>query len=108
MKQYNRAKQKRLSLLYVENYTINISNENESDSIRKNKRGAVCISRKDDGKRWNNSSRSWSESRFQELQHQQNFTEKRNCEHRIFDEHGRESGSGIDFEVTAKTLKDAA
>ena len=98
MRQYNRAKQKRLDLISVKCHTISIDDEEGAPSSRTNQRRTLLFNREDDGKGRHHAGGGCPEDRSPALQHQQGDAREKYRERRFSAENGGEHrfGCGTD------------
>jgi hypothetical protein len=83
MKKYDRAKQKRLGLISINEYTTRAVNDKEILFNRKNKQGSFSIDKKNNGEGWNQSRRSGSSDWRSTPQHQQDYAGEGSCIDRL-------------------------
>ena len=108
MKQYNRAKEKRMDLISVYDYTIDSDDGKRIHSCRQNKRSTVLHDSKDNGERGDQSGRSGSSNWGEAIQHQQSDAQKICGERGFSPEDGREHWSGCGTENAVQKIGDAA
>ena len=107
MKHYKRARQKRLDLTSIHDYTIINRNEERIFSRKQGTDETLLASRKDNGQRWDQPGGSGTEDRRGEAQHQQSDAGEECCEHRFSTENCGEPRSGRGTEGPKK-VGDAA
>jgi len=108
MKQYHRAKQKRLDLISVYDYTIDSVNEKRPYSCRKNKGSTFLHNPKDYGERENQPGRGGTEAWGRAVQHQQSDAQENRRECRFLVENSGEHRAGSGTENAAQKIGKAA
>ncbi len=102
MKQYNRAEQRRIDLISVNEYTIHNGNETRTPSRRPHTNKALLLDPKDNGGGRHQSGRSGKKDRSGQTQHQQIDARKECCQHRLPAQDCREHRSRCGTESSQK------
>lgn len=108
MKQYSRAKEKKMNLTSVKCHTIDINNDKRVQAARENKRRSVFHDSEDHGKAEHQPGGSGEANWRPAVQRQQGSARENAGEPRVSPENSGEPRSGSGDKVATKEVKDAA